>query len=410
MLALVCLSAPSSADELVVATPDALAEALRNAAPGDTLRLAAGTFRGPVLIDRPLTLVGSEGSVIDAGGGGRVVTIDAPDVVVRNIAIRHSGADLSVEDSGIFVTKRGDRALIEGNRIEHCLIGVYLKGPDNAIVRSNTIIGRQDLRMNERGNGVHLWNTPGSIVEGNTIRFGRDGIFVTTSRDNRFRKNKISDLRYAVHYMYTNRSEVSGNESANNHAAYALMFSDHLEVHDNLSIGDRDRGLFFNYANFSNISGNVVRGGAEKCVFIYNSNKNGFHGNEFRECDIGIHFTAGSEQNTFAGNTIAGNRTQVKYVGTRYLEWSDNGRGNYWGDHTAFDLDADDIADRPYRPNTIVDKILWRYPQAKILANSPVFDVLRWAQSRFPALHPGGVTDSAPLMRPPGLAAISDNR
>jgi len=410
MLALVCLSAPSSADELVVATPDSLAEALRNAAPGDTLRLAAGTFRGPVLIDRPLTLVGSEGSVIDAGGGGRVVTIDAPDVVVRNIAIRHSGADLSVEDSGIFVTKRGDRALIEGNRIEHCLIGVYLKGPDNAIVRSNTIIGRQDLRMNERGNGVHLWNTPGSIVEGNTIRFGRDGIFVTTSRDNRFRKNKISDLRYAVHYMYTNRSEVSGNESVNNHAAYALMFSDHLEVLDNVSIGDRDRGLFFNYANFSNISGNVVRGGAEKCVFIYNSNKNSFHGNEFRGCDIGIHFTAGSEQNTFAGNTISGNRTQVKYVGTRYLEWSDNGRGNYWGDHTAFDLDADDIADRPYRPNTIVDKIFWRYPQAKILANSPVFDVLRWAQSRFPALHPGGVTDSAPLMRPPGLAAISDNR
>jgi nitrous oxidase accessory protein len=26
---------------------------------------------------------------------------------------------------------------------------------------------------------------------------------------------------------------------------------------------------------------------------------------------------------------------------------------------------------------------------------------LRWAQSEFPSLHPGGVRDSAPLMLPP---------
>lgn len=409
MLALACLAATGFADELVVAGPDALNNAVSRAAPGDTIRLAAGTFEGPIRIDRPLTLLGRAGSVIDAGGSGRVITVDAPDVVIRDITVRNSGSDLSVEDSGVFVTKQGDRALIAGNRIEHSLIGVYLKGPDHAIVRNNVIIGRDDLRMNERGNGVHLWNTPGSIVEGNTIRFGRDGIFVTSSTDNIFRKNTISDLRYAVHYMYTNRSEISGNESTGNHAAYALMFSEYLKVDGNRSTGDRDRGLFFNYANFSKISGNVVRGGSEKCVFIYNSNYNEFRGNEFRDCAIGIHFTAGSEQNTFSENLIAGNRMQVKYVGTRYLEWSHEGRGNYWGDHTAFDLDADDIGDRPYQPNTLVDKIFWRYPQAKILANSPVFDVLRWAQSRFPSLHPGGVIDSAPLMSPPKIASITDH-
>jgi len=406
-LGFACLTMACSADELIKAGPNTLASALSRALPGDTVRLAAGTFQGPVIIDRPLTLVGTVGSVIDGGGRGRVVTIDAPDVVVRNIGISHSGIDLAEEDSGIFVTKAGDRALIEDNRIERSLIGIYLKGPDNAVVRNNTIVGRRDLRMNERGNGIHLWNTPGSVVEGNEIRFGRDGIFVTTSTNNVFRKNKISDLRYAIHYMYTNRSEISGNESTNNHAAYALMFSEHLLVHGNRSVSDRDRGLFFNFANYSKVSANVVIGGAEKCAFIYNSNDNEFRGNEFRDCEIGIHFTAGSENNTFTDNVIAGNRTQVKYVGTRYLEWSESGRGNYWGDHTAFDLDGNGVADRPYQPNTLVDKILWRYPQAKILVNSPVFDVLRWAQSQFPSLHPGGVTDSAPLMSPPDLAVIA---
>ena len=44
-----------------------------------------------------------------------------------------------------------------------------------------------------------------------------------------------------------------------------------------------------------------------------------------------------------------------------------------------------------------------RYPAAKLLLNSPAVQVVRWAQSRFPAIHPGGVIDSAPLMSPPAV-------
>ena len=90
--------------------------------------------------------------------------------------------------------------------------------------------------------------------------------------------------------------------------------------------------------------------GGEKCVFIYNSNKNVFRGNWFEGCQIGIHFTAGSERNAISGNAFIGNRTQVKYVGTRYQEWSSSGRGNYWSDNPAFDLNGDGVADQPYRP------------------------------------------------------------
>lgn len=78
-----------------------------------------------------------------------------------------------------------------------------------------------------------------------------------------------------------------------------------------------------------------------------------------------------------------------------------NGRGNYWSDNPAFDLDGDGIGDAAYRPNDLIDEVLWAYPVAKLLLNSPAVQSLRWAQSRFPALHPGGVIDSAPLMEPP---------
>ena len=134
---------------------------------------------------------------------------------------------------------------------------------------------------------------------------------------------------------------------------------------------------------------------------------NRFFGNRFEGCAIGIHFTAGSERNVIADNGFIGNRTQVMYVGTRSLDWSAAGRGNYWSDNPAFDLDGDGIADTTYRPNDVIDQVVWRYPQAKLLLNSPATQVVRWAQSQFPAIHPGGVIDSAPLMAPPDVPAAA---
>jgi nitrous oxidase accessory protein len=221
-----------------------------------------------------------------------------------------------------------------------------------------------------------------------------------------FQDNRFAELRFAIHYMYTQDSRVIGNRSEGNHVGWAIMFSDRLEIRDNISVGDRDHGLMLNATNESAVTGNVVRGGGEKCVFIYNANKNRIEGNRFEGCPIGIQFTAGSERNEITGNAFIGNRTQVKYVGTRRVEWSAGGRGNYYSDHPAFDLDGDGIADSAYRPNDVMDEVLWTLPQAKLLLNSPAVDAIRWAQARFPALYPGGVVDSAPLMQPPANAEI----
>ena len=368
---------------------------------GDTLELQTGVYSGGVIIDRSITVTGQPDSVLDGLARGDVVRINAPDVVIRGVTLRNSGSSLETEDSGIFVTDKGDRALIEGNHFEGNLIGVYLKGPEEAVVRGNVIVGSQHHRLNDRGNGVYLWNTPYSRVEENDIRYGRDGIFVTTSHHNIFRNNQFRDLRFAIHYMYTHDSKIIGNISTRNHSAWALMFSDRLTVRGNRSEGDRDRGLFLNFVNSSTLSDNHVSGGVEKCVFIYNANMNIFSGNRFEECDIGIHFTAGSERNKIFNNAFIGNQNQVKYVGTRHIEWSHEGRGNYWSDNPAFDLNDDGISDRSYRPNNLVDQLVWKFPTAKLLLGSPAMQLLRWAQSEFPALHPGGVRDSAPLMLPP---------
>ncbi|UDL90805.1 nitrous oxide reductase family maturation protein NosD [Mesorhizobium sp. PAMC28654] len=382
----------------VPAGSDGFRQAIAASHSGDTLRLAAGTHQGPIRIDHALIIEGEPGAVIDGQGRGRAIDVVAPNVVMRGLTIRNSGIDDPM-DAAIFLEDSAAGAIVEDSRIENSLVGVYVHGAANAIVRNNRIVGRTDLRINERGNGVYVWNAPGAQVIGNYITGGRDGIFTNASRNNVFRGNRIENVRFAVHYMYTNDSEVSDNVSRGNHDGYVIMYSSRLAIRRNLSEDDGDHGLLLNYANDADIEDNVVRR-SDQCVFIYNANKNLFADNWFEDCAVGIHFTAGSERNRMTGNAFVHNRSQVVYVGTRSLDWSADGRGNYWSDNPAFDLNGDGIADTAYRPNDIFDKVVWTYPTAKLLINSPAVQVIRWAQAEFPALHPGGVIDSAPLMAP----------
>jgi nitrous oxidase accessory protein len=381
-----------------------LATAIAGATPGDVLLLDDGRYEGAIVIDRPLTIQGAGDATIDGMGQGTVVTIDAEDVTVRNLTVTGSGMDSKELDAAIKILKKADRAIIEGNRILGNLHGVDVHGGRDAQVRNNVIEGTRQKRVNDRGNGIYVWNSPGTWVEGNSVRWGRDGIFSNASRTGTYRNNLFRDLRFAVHYMYTNDSEVSGNVSIGNGLGYAIMFSNNVIVKDNLSLSDISHGVMLNYANNAVVSGNLVRGGAEKCTFIYNAHKNLIYNNRFEGCEIGIHFTAGSERNVLTGNAFLGNRTQVKYVGTRDIEWSFEGRGNYWSDHPGFDLGGDGIADSAFRPNDLMDHILWSQPAAALLTGAPVVQLIRWAQSSFPATLPGGVVDSAPLMIAPQIA------
>ncbi len=240
-----------------------LAAAVAAAASGSILRLASGIYRGPVVIDRPLTLEGEPGAIVEGVGRDTVIVVKAPGTTIRGLTIRGSGTSLAGEDAGIYVEKTAKGTLIEGNAIVDNLFGVFLKGSAATVVRDNRIAGRQDLRVSERGNGVHLWNAPGSKVIANDIRWGRDGIFVTTSERNEFAGNRFADLRFAIHYMYTNQSIVRDNVSTGNHVGYALMFSKGIEAARNLSQGDRDHGFLFNYANDSMVVDNAVMEGGE---------------------------------------------------------------------------------------------------------------------------------------------------
>ncbi|MEP3279198.1 MAG: nitrous oxide reductase family maturation protein NosD [Stappiaceae bacterium] len=385
-----------AADVAVEPGKETLVRAVNSAEAGDRLLLAPGDYVGGFTIDKPLSIIGNGNADVVGEGTGSVIHVDAPDVTISGLRLSGSGSDHQTIDSGVQLTKKATGAIVKDNHLEGNLYGVDVHGAKNALVENNTIIGREDRLMNRRGNGIYVWNAPGAQVIGNKVRLGRDGIFVNSSKKNIFRNNHFEDLRFAVHYMYANDSEVSGNMSINNHLGYAIMFTNRVKITGNTSIGDRDHGIMLNYANNALLEGNVVKNGGHKCLFMYNANKNAMRNNHFEGCTFGIHFTAGSERNEITGNSFIGNRTQVKFVGSKDHIWS----GNYWSDHSAYDVNGDGVADQAFHPNDTMDQILWTQPAAKMLMGSPAVQLMQWAQKEFPALLPGGVVDDKPRMAP----------
>ncbi len=392
---LLCASA-LAADVTVEPGAQTLVRAIENARDGDRLLLRPGVYGGGITLTKSISIEGDGQAHVIGDEIGSVLRVDAPHVTVSGLKLTGSGSDHQTIDSGVQLTKKATNAVVRNNLLEGNLYGVDIHGAKDAVVEGNTIIGRQDRLMNRRGNGVYVWNAPGARVDNNTVRFGRDGIFVNSSRENRFRNNRFEDLRFAVHYMYADDSEVSGNVSIGNHLGYAIMFTSRVRITGNTSIGDRDHGIMLNYANDAILEGNVVKNGGKKCLFMYNANKNIMRNNHFEGCPIGIHFTAGSERNEIVGNAFIGNRTQVKFVGSKNHVWS----GNYWSDHSAYDVNGDGIADQAFRPNDTMDHILWTQPSARMLLGSPAVQLIKWAQREFPALLPGGVMDDRPRMTP----------
>lgn len=408
---------PAAEEHTLAAQERDIQAVLDRLPPGATLRIPAGRHIVHLHIRKPVTLTGDAGAILDGEGHGDVIRISAPDVTLRGLTIVNSGRNLTHMNAGIFVERGAERVTIRDNRLDNNAFGIWLDACKGPRVIGNKVHGIPEIRSQDRGNGIHLYSVTEAEIRGNEIWETRDGIYIDTSQNNVLADNLLHDLRYGVHYMYSYSNKVIGNRTYNTRTGYALMQSKYLTVLDNESDRDSNYGMLMNYITYSTIAGNRVHDvqegtgyvtggdsvtGAEgKAIFIYNSQFNEIRDNLFADSDIGIHLTAGSEDNTVFGNSFLRNRVQVKYVATRDQDWSHEGRGNFWSDYLGWDLDADGIGDKQYEPNDAVDHLLWKYPIARILMSSPAIETLRWVQEQFPVLKPQGVRDSAPLMLPP---------
>lgn len=380
-----------------------LQEMIAAAPPGAILRVPQGVYYGPIVIDKPVTLLGDRQAVLDGQGRGTVVHITAPDVTVKGFVIKNSGRSLAHEDSALLV--EAPRATIEGNKLSDVLFGIYLKNAPGSVIRRNTIMGLS-VPEAERGDAIRLWYSSDVTIEGNETYNARDAI-VWYSRNVLVRANRFEGGRYGIHLMYAQETLIEDNLLLKNFVGVYAMYSQGVTVRKNFLMGHRGPsgyGIGLKDVDNAQIEENVIADNSVG-VFIDNSPSSSetpvlFRNNLFAYNETAVLLLPSVRGDVFTENSFIENFEQVGIAGGGRLEgnlWVKN----FWGDYLGYDADGDGLGDLEYKSERLFEHLIDRHPQLRIFLYSPAVQALEFAARTVPLFRPQPkLTDPSPRMTP----------
>ena len=403
-LALLAVAAvQSGAGAPIVVSPGGpvrtIGQALGLAPAGGRIVVRAGVYREPTLrLTRPVELTGDSGAVLDGEGRRQLMTITGDDVTVRGLTLRNVGMSYTEDRAAIkAVGVRG--CVIEDNRVEEGFFGIYLARSTGCRIVRNVLSARGRTEVGS-GNGIHLWSSDSVLIEGNTISGYRDGIYFEFVRGSTIRGNTSErNLRYGLHFMYSDGCHYRANLFRANGSGVAVMYSKNVEMTGNRfedNWGSAAYGLLLKEMSDSRVIGNTFARNTTGLV-AEGADRLEARDNDFIEDGWAVRMTASSSDARFTGNNFIGNTFDVA---TNSRQAFSTFAGNYWDAYRGYDLDRDGYGDVPHRPVRLFSLIVEHNEPALILLRSLFVRVLDVAERTVPLLTPATLSDERPAMRP----------
>ncbi len=407
LLLLACvllLPRPVCAEELRVGPGGQYASpvaALAAAQDDDVILIAPGTYEGPLVIDRRVTLRGEEHARIFGSNIGSVITIAADNVLIEGLTISGSGKDMMHSDAGVHIT--ADHATIRDCILEDNLFGVMFRLAEHAIVDGNTIRGRGEVGIGSRGAGLHLYDSHNCIIRNNDVKTVRDGVYFDHSNYNVVEDNRFAELRYGVHYMYCESNEFYRNVFRDSVAGAAIMYTNNVQFSENLILNNRlghnAFGLLFQSCYDCTAERNVIVNNT--CGFFLEQAENTMVRNNLVAFnDVGAIVFGSSINTTFEHNDFIQNIATLRTIGRSDMDWGGNDGGNYYSDYEGYDLDADGRGDIPHKLQDAFEHMTGNHPLLELYLSSAAADALVLAERSFPVLPHSEMYDPEPLTHP----------
>jgi nitrous oxidase accessory protein len=383
-----------------------LQQAIAEAKAGDTVRIS-GVHRGPITIDRSVTLVSDNGAVIEGNRHGSVITVKADNVVIQGLTVRRSGFEIHEDAAGISIS--GDNVMIRNNRIEDVYFGIHATDCGSIYISNNQIEPGLDY-TSRPGHGINVWNVRSADIRDNRIWNARDGILLTYVEKVRVEGNYVTKCRYGLHSMYSKDIEFSNNILEDNLLGIALMYSqsmlakgnliqrhrrgsspygfllkdlDNLIMEDNKIIANQI-GIFADAVSLENNSASHVR-------------RNLIAGNE-----VALSMQS-NVRLSFYDNSIIDNLVDFEKQGVRFnteCKWASEGRGNYWSNYRGYDKNDDGIGELSYSVEDLTEHVIDRSTAARAFLYTPSHLTLESSIRMFPIFRP------APLLSDPHPVTI----
>jgi nitrous oxidase accessory protein len=369
------------------------------ARPGDHVLVHAGVYREPlVTIDKPLVLEGAGEAVLDGEFRHGLILVTGDDVTVRGLVLRNVGTSF-VEDRAALRVTSARGCTIDRNRVENAFFGIYLANSTGCRVTDNVIHAGGKREM-ESGNGIHLWTSRRITIAGNEVSGHRDGIYFEFVHDSDIERNvSAGNLRYGLHFMYSDDCRYVGNTFRHNGSGVAVMFTKRVQMTGNRfedNWGPASYGLLLKEISDSRLEGNsfthnttgLLADGANRLVAEHN---------EFADNGWAIKLEASTLDGRFEKNNFRANSFDVA---TNSREPSTTFAGNYWDSYRGYDLDRDGVGDVPHRPVRLFAVLVARLQPTLILMHSAFVELLDGAERVLPSLTPDALADQTPAMRP----------
>lgn len=376
-----------------------IANAVEKAQANDTIIIKSGTYKEfNIQITKPLNLIGIGNPVIDGEDKGEIITIQADGVTVKNLKIINVGTSYTADYAAVRVVKSKD-FLIENLQLEKLFFGIYLEKAESGKVLNNTIRGDAEEEYNS-GNGIQLWYCKHIEVRGNSVQRVRDGIYLEFSENIEISDNEsLHNLRYGLHFMFSNYDTYENNVFQNNGAGVAVMFSKFIKMKGNefkQNWGTASFGLLLKEIYDSEISNNTFEENTVG-INIEGSNRINYEHNDFRNNGWAVKVRGACYTNIFKNNNFLNNSFEISYNSNL----NDNEfNHNYWSEYTGYDLDHNGIGDVPYRPVKLFSYIVNRTPETIILLRSLFIDIIDFSEKVSPVFTPDNLKDEHPLLKP----------
>jgi len=372
--------------------------AIQAAANGDTILVNAGWYHEKNLqINKPIVLKGIDHPVLDGEKKYEVISIKANGVTVDGFKIIHSGVSSMEDIGGIKIYDCRD-VVIENNILDDTFFGIYTQHGINCTIQNNYLTAYSKEEQ-QSGNGIHCWKSDSMRIIGNTITGHRDGIyfeFVTNSII--WRNTSVKNIRYGLHFMFSQNNSYITNIFRNNGAGVSVMYSHNVKMFNNFfqeNWGDGSYGLFLKEITNSYIEGNYFEKNTTG-IHMEGASRIQMKRNTFKENGWAMQIQASCMDIIVTKNDFIGNTFDVGTNGSLVLNTFNN---NYWDKYDGYDLNKDKIGDVPYRPVSLYSMIVEKNPPAMMLFRSFITSLMDKTEKILPGITPENLKDEHPLMK-----------
>lgn len=364
----------------------------------DLIVVEAGTYKETdIHIKKPLTLL-SKNAIVDGENKGEIFLIQSDYVTIKDFTIINVGSSY-IKDYAAIRVRESKHFIIENNTIKELFFGIYLEKSKEGKVLANKIYGKAKSEFNS-GNGIQLWYCNNIEIKDNYVEKVRDGIYLEFSNyctiDRNISKNNV---RYGLHFMFSNHDVVTNCSYTNNGAGVAIMFSKFMQMSHNLfsdNWGSAAYGVLLKEVNDTEISFNIFKNNTT-AINIEGSNRVDYTHNDFISNGWALNSRGANYQNRVNYNNFLHNSFDLLYQGQLN---QNNFDSNYWSNYTGYDLDKDGVGDIPYRPIKLFSYIVNKTPESIIFLRSLFVDIIDFSEKVSPVFTPDNLVDAKPFIKP----------